>query len=83
MTIPYPIHPEQPRGEYRNYKGNIMNMPYSPVLARNDFHLFGPQKNHFGGKQFTDDEEVELEMQKCLKQHSKDFCAVGFDTLVK
>jgi hypothetical protein len=24
-----------------------------------------------------------LEMQKCLKQHSKDFCAVGFDTLVK
>jgi hypothetical protein len=29
--------------------------PYSLYLAPNDFHLFGPPKNHFGGKRFADD----------------------------
>jgi hypothetical protein len=35
------------------------------------------------GKRFADDEEVETEVRKWLKQHSKDFYAVGFDALVK
>jgi hypothetical protein len=38
---------------------------------------------HLGGKSFTDDEEVVTEMQKWLTQESKDFYALGFDTLVK
>jgi hypothetical protein len=40
---------------------------------------------HFslGGKRFADDEEVEMEVLKWLRQQSKDFCAVGFDALVK
>jgi hypothetical protein len=52
-------------------------------LAPSDFHLFGPLKNHLGGKCFTDDEEVEMEAWKWLRQQSKYFCAVGFNTLVK
>jgi hypothetical protein len=36
-----------------------------------------------GGKSFDDDKEVETEVQKWLRQHSKDFYAVGFDALVK
>jgi hypothetical protein len=37
---------------------------------------------HLGGKQFAD-EEVEMEVQKWLRQQSKDICAAGIDTLVK
>jgi hypothetical protein len=42
----------------------------------------GSRNCHLGGKCFTDDEEVE-EVWKWLRQQSKDFCAAGFDTLVK
>jgi hypothetical protein len=38
---------------------------------------------HLGGKHFADDEEVEMEVWKWLRQQSEDFCAVGFDALVK
>jgi hypothetical protein len=47
-----------------------------------DFHLFDPLKNHLGGKRFADD-EFEMEVQKRLRQRSKDFYAAGFDTLVE
>jgi hypothetical protein len=36
-----------------------------------------------GGKRFADDEEVETEVRNWLRQQSKDFCAVGFDALLK
>jgi hypothetical protein len=36
-----------------------------------------------GGKRFSDDEEVETEARKWLRQQSKDFYATGFDALVK
>jgi hypothetical protein len=52
-------------------------------LAPNDFHLFGLLKTHLGGKRFTDDKEVETEVQKWLRQQSKDFSSAGFDTLMK
>jgi hypothetical protein len=35
------------------------------------------------GKSFADDKEFETEMRKWLRQQSKDFCAAGFDALVK
>jgi hypothetical protein len=35
------------------------------------------------GKLFADDEEVETEVRKWLRQQSEDFCAAGFDALVK
>jgi hypothetical protein len=34
-------------------------------------------------KRFADDEEVETEVWKWLRQQSKDFYAAGFDALVK
>jgi hypothetical protein len=34
-------------------------------------------------KCFADDEEVETEVRKWLRQQSKDFYAAGFDTMVK
>jgi histone-lysine N-methyltransferase SETMAR len=71
--MPDPIQPEQPGTEG----------PYSPQLAPNDFHLFGPLKIHLSGKRFTDDEEVETEVRKWLRQQSKNFHAACFDSLVK
>jgi hypothetical protein len=35
------------------------------------------------GKRFGDDEEVEAEVRKRLRQQSKDFYTAGFDALVK
>jgi histone-lysine N-methyltransferase SETMAR len=57
--------------------------PYSLNLTPSDFRLFGPLKNHLGGKHFTDEEVVETEVQKWLRQQSKDFYVAGFDALVK
>jgi hypothetical protein len=34
-------------------------------------------------KRFSDDDEVEMEVWKWLRQQSKDFYAAGFDALVK
>jgi hypothetical protein len=31
----------------------------------------------------ADDEEVKSEVRKWLRQRSKDFCATGFDVLIK
>jgi hypothetical protein len=38
---------------------------------------------HLGGKRFADDKETEMEVQKWLRQESKDFYAAGFNALVK
>jgi hypothetical protein len=38
---------------------------------------------HLGGKSFADDEEVETEVRRWLRQQSKHFYAAGFDALVK
>jgi histone-lysine N-methyltransferase SETMAR len=38
--------------------------PWSPGLAPSDFHLFDMLKQHFSGKHFADDEEVESEVRK-------------------
>jgi histone-lysine N-methyltransferase SETMAR len=61
----------------------LEHSPNSPDLAPSDFHLFGPLKNLLGGKSFSDDKEVETEVGEWLGQKSKDFCAAGFDILVK
>jgi nicotinamide riboside kinase len=36
-----------------------------------------------GKKYFAGDEKFETEVREWLRQQSKDFCAVGFDALVK
>jgi hypothetical protein len=37
----------------------------------------------FGRKRFADDEDVETEARKWLRQQTKNFYAAGFDALVK
>jgi hypothetical protein len=54
-----------------------------PVYGgKGDCHLFGPLRNHLGGKHFTDDEEVETgtELAETTVKH---FYAAGFEALVK
>jgi hypothetical protein len=41
------------------------------------------ERFRLGDKRFADDEEVETEMRKWRRQQSEDFCAAGFDALVK
>jgi hypothetical protein len=50
---------------------------YSVDLAPSDFHLFGLLRKLLGDKHFTDDEEVETEVQKWLKQQSKRLLCYG------
>ena len=40
----------------------LQHPPYSPNLDPSDFHQFGPLKQHFGGKQFADDDDVQHEV---------------------
>jgi hypothetical protein len=38
----------------QNLKWNVLpHPPYSPDLAPSDYHLFGPPKEHLGGKGFA------------------------------
>jgi hypothetical protein len=44
----------------------------------------GSRNFHYDGKRFADDEEVEMEVRKWLRQQSKEeVCATGFDALLE
>jgi histone-lysine N-methyltransferase SETMAR len=74
MKMPYPIQPARNQKRIQELQWELLeHPPYSPELALSDFHLFGPPKKHLGGKYFADDEEVEMEVRKCLRQRSKLF----------
>jgi hypothetical protein len=45
--------------------------------------VFRVKRFSLGGKRFADDEEVETEVRKWLRQQSKFVYAAGFDALVK
>jgi hypothetical protein len=45
--------------------------------------VYRAKRFSLGGKRFADDEEVDTEVRKWLKQKSKDSYPAGFDTLVK
>jgi histone-lysine N-methyltransferase SETMAR len=55
--------------------------PYSPDLARSDFHLFGPLK-HLGGRRFATDGEVQQAVMSWLQALDTDFFYAGIDALV-
>jgi hypothetical protein len=44
--------------------------------------MFPVYGSELGGKRFPDDEQVEMEARKWLRQQSQDFCAAGSDALV-
>jgi hypothetical protein len=52
-------------------------------LVLSVFHLSGQLKDHLGGRCFAGDEEVEMEVQKWLRQWSKYFYTVGLNALIK
>jgi hypothetical protein len=76
MTIPDPIQPEQPRRGFKNYSGNFLNIRLTariwPLVAI-----------CLVNKRFADDEEVEKELLKRLRQQPKGFSAASFDALIK
>jgi hypothetical protein len=61
MIMPDCIQLEQPRTEFKNYSGNFLNIRLTaktwPLVTS-----ICPFKNHPGGKRFTDNEEVEMEV---------------------
>jgi hypothetical protein len=56
--------------------------PCSPDLALSDFHLFGPLKNHLGGRQFATNSEVQQAVMSWLQALDADFFCAGIDALV-
>jgi hypothetical protein len=58
----------------RRFNAKDINIEIFPVYVKR-FHL--------GGKRFADDEEVEREVRKWLRQQSKGFYAASFSALVK
>ncbi|GBL75802.1 hypothetical protein AVEN_155085-1 [Araneus ventricosus] len=47
------------------------------ALINQTFHLFGPLKQHLGGKHFADDDGVQHEVLLWMRQQPKEFYAVG------
>jgi len=63
-------------------KWNVLpHPPYSPDLAPSDCHLFGPLKEHLGGKMFHKNEEVIQNVQEWLHWQPKDFFRSGIGKL--
>jgi hypothetical protein len=56
--------------------------PYSPDLAPPDFHLFGPLKQHLGGRLFHNNEEVEIAVDEWLRMQKPNFYRDGIFKLV-
>jgi len=53
-------------------KWNVLPYPpYSPDLAVSDYHLFGPLKEHLGGKMICNNEEVIEDVQEWLHWQPK------------
>jgi hypothetical protein len=67
-------------GKGHNVKDIRKNMfpVYGKCLSRKAVHSLVDKH----GKSFADDEEIETEVRKWLRQQSKDFYAAGFDALV-
>jgi histone-lysine N-methyltransferase SETMAR len=55
--------------------------PYSPDLAPSDYHLFGPLKEHLGGKKFTTDEALQNDVLQWLRQQPSSFYTKGIREL--
>ncbi|GBN72838.1 hypothetical protein AVEN_136705-1, partial [Araneus ventricosus] len=53
------------------------------ALTNKTFHLFGPLKQHLGGKHFADDDDVQHEVLQWMRQQAKEFHAAGIGALMK
>jgi hypothetical protein len=62
----------------KNFHKEMFPVYGGKCLLRKTVHNWATKRR----KRFVDDEEVEMGMQKWLRQQSKDFYAMGFDALV-
>ena len=61
----------------------LHHLPYSPDLARSNFHRFGPLKEFTRGTKFESNDEVKSVVSDCwLRHQSKNFYADGIQKLV-
>ena len=58
-------------------------LPYSPDLARSDFHLFPALKKNLGERHFGSNTEVKQVVQRFFHIQSPDFFLEGFLKLIK
>jgi hypothetical protein len=83
MIMPDLIQNKQPRTEFKNYSANFLNIHLIarawPLVTLSVWAT----KIHLGSECFADDEEVEMEVKKWLRQQSKDCYAECSDTSVK
>jgi [histone H3]-lysine36 N-dimethyltransferase SETMAR len=56
--------------------------PYSPDLAPSDFHLFRSLSNYLKGKQFNDNNELELSLWVFFESKPKSFYEDGINKSV-
>ena len=64
------------------FKWDILDhLPYSPILASRDFHLFLHLKKHLAGKKFDDYDEVLEEVMTWLRGLTADFYDSGIQKL--
>ena len=62
---------------------DVLNHPaYSPDLAPSDYHLFTSLKMHMGGKKFSTDEEVKVEVKNWAKEVAAEFFDQGIKKLI-
>jgi histone-lysine N-methyltransferase SETMAR len=60
----------------------VTHSPYSPDLAPSDYHFFTKLKEFFGGKRFSNDQEVEIAVKKWLKELAVEVYDTGIQKLV-
>ncbi|GBL74376.1 hypothetical protein AVEN_235344-1 [Araneus ventricosus] len=53
------------------------------ALTNQTFHLFGPLKQHLGGKNFADEDDFQNEVLLWMRQQPKEFYAAGIGELIK
>ncbi|GBO05388.1 hypothetical protein AVEN_160403-1 [Araneus ventricosus] len=53
------------------------------ALTSQTFNLFGPLKQHLGGKHFADDDGVQHEVLLWMRQQPKEFYAAGIGAVIK
>jgi hypothetical protein len=83
-TTPDLIPPRRTTKQIRDLKLDVLpHPPYSPDLARSDFHLFWPLKDALRGRHFRPDEEVEEAVHDWLAQQPKDFFSQVICALVE
>ncbi|GBO36760.1 hypothetical protein AVEN_104908-1 [Araneus ventricosus] len=58
-------------------------LPYSPDLSPCDFHVFGKIKEHLGGRQLSNDDQVQTAVLSYLQDQGAIFYRQGIERIVQ